>query len=50
MKKTSKKKLPLLSEAIDENDKIKILHKKVFLNPSKIRRSELIAKKITINK
>ena len=55
MKKQAKKKLPSLSEAINENEnsskKIKSLHKKIFLSPSKIRRSERIAKKILmINK
>ena len=54
--KSSKKKLPSLSEAINENDnsskKIKLLHKKFFLSLSKIRGSERIAKKkiITIIK
>ena len=53
--KTSEKKLPSLSEAINENDnsskKIKLLHKFFFLSPSKIRRSERMQKKIlTINK
>ena len=52
--KISKKKLPLLREAIDKNDnsslKNKSLHKTFFLSPSKIRRSERIAKKIMINK
>ena len=52
--KTSQKKLSWLSEAINENDnsskKIKSLYKKNFLSPSKIRRSERIEKKITINK
>ena len=47
--KSSKKKLPSLSEAINENDnsskKIKLLHKKFFLSLSKIRGSERIAKK-----
>ena len=52
--KGSKEKLPSLSEAINENDnsskKVKSLHKKI-LSPSKIRRSERIAKKILmINK
>ena len=45
--KKSEKKLPSLSEAIIKNDnsskKIKSLHKKIFLSPSKIR-SERIAK------
>ena len=45
--KKAKKKLPSLSEAIIKNDnsskKIKSLHKKIFLSPSKIR-SERIAK------
>ena len=49
MKKQAKKKLPSLSEAMNENDnsskKIKSLHKKFFLSLSKIRRSERIAKK-----
>ena len=52
--KTSQKKLSWLSEAINENDnsskKIKSLYKKNFLSLSKIRRSERIEKKITINK
>ena len=52
--KTSQKKLSWLSEAINKNDnsskKIKSLYKKNFLSPSKIRRSERIEKKITINK
>ena len=52
--KTSQKKLSWLSEAINENDnsskKIKSLYKKNFLSPSKIRGSERIEKKITINK
>ena len=52
--KTSKKKLHSISEAINENDnspkKIKSLNKIIFLSPPKIRRSERIAKKITINK
>ena len=54
--KSSEKKLPSLSEAINENDnsskKIKLLHKKFFLSLSKIRGSERIAKKkiITIIK
>ena len=47
--KTSGKKLPSLSEAINENDnssnKIKSLHNFFFLSPSKIRKSECIAKK-----
>ena len=47
--KTSEKILPSLSKAINENDnslkKIKSLHKKFFLCPSKIRRSECIATK-----
>ena len=56
MKKQAKKKLPSLSEAMNENDnsskKIKSLHKNFFLSLSKIRRSERIAKKkiLTINK
>ena len=48
MKKQAKK-LPSLSETIKKNDnsskKIKLLHKIFFLSPSKIRRSERIAKK-----
>ena len=48
--KTSEKKLLLLSEVINENHnsskkKIKSLHENFFLSPSKIRRSERIAKK-----
>ena len=46
----------IIKNAVNENDnsskKIKSLHKKDFLSPSKIRRSERIAKKkiLTINK
>ena len=47
--KTSEKKWPLFSEAINENDnfskKIQSLHKKIFLSPPKTRRSEHVAKK-----
>ena len=55
MKKQAKKKLPSLSEAINENEnsskKIKSLHKKISLSPSKIIIYERIAKKILmINK
>ena len=49
----TKKKLPSLREAIIKNDnsskKIKSLHKKIFLTPSKIR-SERIAKENPYNK
>ena len=50
MKKQVKRKLLLLSEVINENHnsskkKIKSLHENFFLSPSKIRRSERIAKK-----
>ena len=49
----TKKKLPSLREAIIKNDnsskKIKSLHKKIFLTPSKIR-SECIAKENPYNK
>ena len=48
MKKQTKK-LTSLSEAISENDnsskKIKLFQKKIFISPSKIRRSERIGKK-----
>ena len=47
--KTSERKLPSLSQAINKNGnsskKIKSLHKNIFLSPPKIRKSERIAKK-----